>query len=122
MIENQMPRPVKLMISVVDRGKGEHVYKICRDLENPFSLICLGKGTARSDILDMLGIGETQKDVVFTVVREENAGSVVKKLSDLMEFSKPGNGIAFTVPITSVGGIITLNFISGLLGKETDND
>lgn len=114
---NPAPKPVQLLISVVDRGKGQTVVSLFEEQQVSYHLICLGHGTANSDILDYLGLGETEKDVVFSTVPEEKAAALLHLLSDHMNFNHPGHGIAFTVPVNSVGGQMTLAILSGVLGK-----
>ena len=110
-----VPKRMKLLFTIGDRGKGEKVAEVCRERGVYFNLICLGRGTANSDILNYLGIGETDKDIVLSSVVEEEVDEILRVLVDDMEFSKPGKGIAFTVPIGSVGGPTTLQFLSGML-------
>ncbi|MES9144007.1 hypothetical protein ABEP44_12820 [Cutibacterium acnes] len=113
-----VPKGIKLIVAIVDRGKSEKITKIYKDNNITFQFICLGKGTANSEILDYLGLGETEKDVVLGTVIEEKVQHILQILTNEMQFNKPGNGIAFTIPITSVGGPITLQFISGLTAKK----
>ena len=48
-------RKIKLLVSIVERGMGEKVVGIYRKHNVVINLICLGKGTASSEILDYLG-------------------------------------------------------------------
>lgn len=105
---------VKLLVTIVDRGKGKKIVELCKREFTTFHLALMGRGTAKSDILDYLGIGETEKDIVLSVVLEERLPRVLKLLEEEMDFDQPGHGIAFTIPISSVGGPITLQYISGL--------
>ena len=57
---------IKLLITIVDRGKGAKAAALYRSEHLYFNYICLGLGTANSEILDYFGLSETQKDVVFT--------------------------------------------------------
>lgn len=92
----------KLLTTIVARGKGEKVVDLFNKKEIMFNLIILGEGTADSDILDYLGIGEIDKDVVLSIVSEENVEEVMGELREKMKFNLPGKGIAFTVPLSSI--------------------
>lgn len=109
---------IKLMITITDRGKGEKVTDICKKNSINFHLICLGNGTANSDILEYLGLGDTDKDIVMSAVPEDSVSFIIKELSKKMQFDKPGNGIVFTIPINSVGGVVTLQLLTGLMNQE----
>lgn len=115
--EATAPRRIKLMVSIVDRGKGERVAALLHKYDAVFHIIGLGKGTADSALLDYLGLGQTEKDVVLSVVQEQRLPEALECLRVQLQLDQPGGGIVFTIPITSVGGPMTLRFISGLLEK-----
>ena len=92
----------KLLTTIVGRGKGDKVVSMLNKKDIMFNLIILGEGTADSDILDYLGIGEIDKDVVLSIVAEEKIEEVLTELREKMKFSLPGKGIAFTVPLSSI--------------------
>ena len=64
---------IKLMVTIVDRGRSSKAVDLFKAAGLPFHYACLGHGTANSDILDYLGLGETQKDVLLTAVPEPAA-------------------------------------------------
>ena len=64
---------VKLLVTIMDRGKGERAVEFYRSRGLPYHFITLGFGTANSQILDYFGLSETEKDIVLTLVQEERA-------------------------------------------------
>lgn len=104
---------LKLLVTIVNRGKGRDVVDVCRTFCMNYHISLLGTGTATSEILDYLGLGETEKDIIFSSVRTENLDELLEALTKRLKLNKAGNGIAFTVPIKSVGGPKTLNILSG---------
>lgn len=72
-----------------------------------------GRGTASSDILDYLGIGESDKDIVFTVLSQAKAKRVLKNMDKKMQLYIPGNGVAFTIPLCSFAGMTALQQVCG---------
>ena len=73
---------IKLLITIVDRGKGAKAAALYRSEHLYFNYICLGLGTANSEILDYFGLSETQKDVVFTPAPAVKLHSVMKKAGE----------------------------------------
>ncbi|HAH78756.1 MAG TPA: hypothetical protein DCL64_04440, partial [Ruminococcaceae bacterium] len=73
MNKNGRPATVGLMVTILDRGKGEQAAQICKERNLPFHFLCFGLGTAASDLLDYLGLGETKKDVVFSLIPWKDA-------------------------------------------------
>ena len=59
-------------------------------------------GTATSEILDYLGLEETEKDVVLTMAPKSKIPSVLKGITNHFQLDKPGKGIVFTIPLSSV--------------------
>ena len=72
----------------------------------------LGRGTANSEILDYLGLGESEKMILLATAGPAEVQQILQSFREQMHFDKPGSGIAFTVPITSVGGMTTLKILS----------
>lgn len=110
---------LKLLITIVNRGKGKDVVDVCRTFCMSYHMSLLGTGTATSEILDYLGLGETEKDIILSSVRTEELDGLLDALTARLKLNKPGNGIAFTVPIKSVGGPKTLNILSGVANGST---
>jgi hypothetical protein len=102
--ENKIDSP-EILITIVDRNNGDKIVKLFESLNICANIILLGTGTANSDILDFLGIGETAKDVVLTLINESKVTQAFDLLYDKMQLEKPGKGIAFTVPMASIVGL-----------------
>lgn len=111
---------VKLLVTIVNRGKGGSVVELLKREYVMYNLSLMGRGTAKSHILDYLGLGETEKDIILSVVLEERLGRVLDVLGEELKLDTPGKGIAFTIPISSVGGPMTLQFISGMFDMLYD--
>lgn len=103
---------IDVVFTVVSKGKGENVVDITRENGALVNMICHGRGTAPSSILEMLGLGATEKEVVLSFVKDEKSAEMLEKISKGLEFAKPGHGIAFTVPLQSVAGIMAFKFLT----------
>lgn len=102
-----------LMTTIVDRKNGKKyadLYKEC-GLQVTFST--LGSGTATSDVLNYLGLEAAEKSVIFSIQEEETWLDVKKQLRQKLRIDAPGGGIAFTIPLSSIGGKKTLQFLIG---------
>ncbi len=107
-----------LVITIVSRGKGEAVLDVFKENKILQNIICHGHGTAPSSILEMLGLGATDKDIVLSFVKAENSKKILAEISRKLEFAKPGHGIAFTVPLESIAGIMSFKFLTADLTEE----
>jgi nitrogen regulatory protein PII len=111
-------KKLKLLFTVVDRTKGEFYLDVLSQYEVNFQTLVNATGTAKSEILDMLGLNNS-KAVIISVVREDNVEPIMKCLDDKFATIKNGKGIAFAVPLSSVIGVNIYQFLSNnKLGRE----
>lgn len=104
-------KKLKLLVTVVDRQKAEFYLDVLSQFEVNFQMVTAGKGTASSEILNLLGLN-IHRAVILSVVREDLVDSVMNCLEDKFETIKNGNGIAFAVPLSSIIGINLYRFMS----------
>ena len=76
------------------------------------NLITLGRGTAASEIMDYFGLESAEKAVMFAVVTGETWTAVKRGLQKRFRIDVPGTGIAFTVPMSSIGGRREIRFLT----------
>lgn len=105
-------KKLKLIVSVVNRKKTEFFLDFLNGFEINFQTSVLAQGTARSDTLHLLGLEDTDRSVIFSVVKEERAEEALHGLEEKFQTLRGGNGIAFTVPLTSVIGVAIYQFLS----------
>lgn len=105
-------KKLKLLVTVVNRNKTEFYMDFLTDYEVNFQTSVLAKGTAKSDTLYMLGLEDSDKSVIFSVIREEKATDALQGLEDKFRTLKNGKGIAFTLPMSSVIGVAIYRFLS----------
>lgn len=94
---------VELVVSVVDVSQSEKVLRLYRDTHVLVDFVCMAHGTAKTEMLDLLGIGETAKSIVICLTDQARARLLLEKLGHELQMRYPGRGIAFTVPINGIG-------------------
>ena len=104
-----------LMTTIVDRKAAKKYSELYWESGQHVAFVTLGFGTASNDILDYLGMENTEKAVIYSVLEEETWLDVKKQLQRKLKIDAPGGGIAFIVPLSSIGGKKPLQF---LLEKE----
>ncbi len=112
-------RKLKLLVTVVDRNKGEFYLDVISQFEVNCQMALGGMGTATSDIVDLLGLN-IHKAVLFSVVREDKTDEILNCLEEKFETIKNGKGIAFCVPLSSVIGVNLYQFLSNNRTKKED--
>ena len=105
-------KKLKLLVTVVPRNKTESFMDFLTAYEINFQTSVLASGTAKSDTLYMLGLEDSDKSVIFSLIREDKATEALQALDTKFHTLKNGKGIAFTVPLTSVIGVAIYRFLS----------
>ncbi|MBE7100130.1 MAG: hypothetical protein E7364_00785 [Clostridiales bacterium] len=105
-------RKLKVLVTVVNRNKAEFFMDFLSGFEVNFQTAVFAQGTARSEMLYMLGLEDSDKSVIFSVIREDRAQEILQGLEDKFNTIRKGKGIAFTIPISSVIGVAIYRFLS----------
>ena len=104
-------KKLKLLITVVDRPKGEFYLDVLSQFDINCQMVVSGKGTAHSELVDLLGLN-IHKAVILSIVREDRVDGIMNCLEDKFSTIKNGKGIAFAVPLSSVIGVNLYQFLS----------
>lgn len=112
--QEQKPTPPKLKVLflIIPRQRAELYAALLQSYGINASLILSADGTASSEMLERIGLSDSDKAVIVGVVREDNSASALKFLEEKFSTVKNGRGIAFTVPMSSVIGVAAYRFLS----------
>lgn len=103
---------LELLITIVNRRKAELYLDLLQAFDVNMQFVLLGEGTAGDDIRNMLGLADSEKAVIFTVIKEKDIKAAMNMLEDKFETIRDGKGIAVTVPFSSVIGVSIYQFLS----------
>jgi nitrogen regulatory protein PII len=93
---------IKLLIFIIDWSKTQVVSTIFEQEHVRFHFICKGRGTASSEVLDLLGIGSSEKALVLCLEQDIMVPVLLKEVRKKLGFHSPGAGIAFTVSLSGI--------------------
>lgn len=109
---------LNMVITVTDRERTETAINLFRE-NNVFTTdIVLGQGTASREILDYLYLNPSEKAIVFGVVTGAGLLPLLKAFKRKMFIDVPGNGIVAVVPLNTIGGRRSLEYM--LDGQAVD--
>ena len=103
---------LSLMVTITSRKVTRRFLHFYEEMGLPVSFNTLGNGTASSEILDYFGLDGSEKSVLFHVITDSRWKEVKRQLRLKMNIDIPGIGIAFLVPLSSIGGIKALNYLT----------
>lgn len=105
-------KKLKLLVTVVNRKKTEFYLDYLTGFDVTFQTAVAGQGTATSDTMYLLGLADSDKSVIFSVLREDKAEDAMMGLEEKFHTLRGGKGIAFTIPMTGVIGVAIYRFLS----------
>ncbi|MDR1636097.1 MAG: hypothetical protein LBR93_02040 [Treponema sp.] len=112
------PPRIKLTVFIIDWNKAQLVTRIFEEEKVRFHFISKGLGTASSEVLDLLGIGASDKAVVICLEQEIMAPVLMREVRKKIGRRNPGAGIAFTVPLSGINTPILHVFKESITKNE----
>lgn len=100
------------MTTITDRSKAKKFIELYRRHGVDVTFSTLGDGTAVSETLDSLGLEQAEKGIVFSVVTRTTWKKIKASLEKEIKIDVPGTGIAFLIPLSSIGGKKPLFFLT----------
>lgn len=94
-----------LFVIIIDFGKATKVIHLAKGLGATGGTILLGRGTIKSNILSILGINESRKEVVLMGIEGDLDEHIHRELEHKLQMYKPNHGIAFSIPLKKAIGI-----------------
>ena len=110
-------KKLKLLFTVVDRPKAEFYLDVLSQFEVNCQMVTAGKGTANSELVDMLGLNP-HKAVILSLVREDMTNEIMKCMEEKFATIRNGKGVCFAVPLSGVIGVSIYRFLSNNRQKE----
>lgn len=108
----------KLIVSIVPKDNGDFITTAARNAGSGGGTIIMGKGTAENSILQLLGLGDTSKDITYNLVDSEIEHTVRDAIVAACEEKKAHFGVLFTI---NVDEFIKAGDTNSSIGKKTDN-
>ena len=101
-----MPEPMSAIFTIVERGKGAAAIRLFSRNQIYLHTQFSGKGTATSEIMDILGLGSTEKDIIISYATSAAASLLLNKLDNDLRGAVTSGGIAFSVPLTGLSNLV----------------
>jgi hypothetical protein len=108
------PDKLQLLFTVVNRKKAEFYADFLQSFDVNMQLTLAANGTASTETLTLLGLTETEKSVIISVIREDKAKAALEALDEKFRTIKNGKGIAYTVPMSGTIGVAIYQFLANI--------
>ncbi|WP_461878683.1 P-II family nitrogen regulator [Fusicatenibacter sp.] len=114
--------PFYLMLTVADRRLGEKYLNFYLEHQIDIQFVTLGRGTVRDDMLDYFGLESHEKAILFSLISLEQWLEIQHGLWKQLHVDIPGTGIAFLIPLSSIGSRGLFTYLSQKLNVEPNKE
>lgn len=98
---------IELVCVIVNYGLSKKIEKLARQNGSKYTSCVIAKGTSNTGIMDLMGLSDTRKEIVYLIMESEKVNSFLNELDSKYKFYKANHGIAFAI---SVSGLIGCHY------------
>ena len=118
-MENSRKRKAFRVLCVITTPKlAEKTSDMLKRENLPIQYRFNAEGTASSEIMNMLGLGSTDKCVLATMLPRALSGVMLRKLHTELKLDTVNSGIAFTIPLSGANNLV----LRMIRGTDENND
>ena len=110
--EPKAVQKLELLILIVNRNKTEFYIDFLHNFEINIHTVMPAHGTAKTEMLEYLGLMDDDKAVIFNIIREDQVPVALAALDEKFHTIRNGKGIAFATPLSGVIGVNLYQFLS----------
>lgn len=97
----------EVIFAIVNAGYAEDVMEVAREQGVRGGTILSARGVAKEDAAAFFGISvHAEKEVLMMVVEKDIKDTVLNAIYDKLDMAKKSQGIAFSLPVTDVAGLV----------------
>lgn len=101
-----------MMVSILDRNRAKKFLTLYQECGVTVNFVSLARGTAASEMLDTFGLESHEKMLITSIVTRDVWRQIKQGLQQKLNIDVPGTGIAFIIPLSSIGGKRQLEFLT----------
>lgn len=88
----------QLLVSVVRKGWGDRIVNLAKEAGARGSTVIFGRGTARNRFLQLLGLADTEKELIFTLASRGEMADIINILRS-KKLSKKNSGVGLVLSV-----------------------
>lgn len=103
---------MKMLVIIIPAGYGDVFLNYNKGKGVVLQILDRGAGTATRDIIDLLGLEDNKKDVIFALVKESLLPDILGFINQRFLINPKEKGIAFTIPLRALMGLTNYKFLT----------
>ena len=100
------------VFTIVNRGQSDFYIEAYNGIGASISMVLYSYSMPPEQYRNILGVDSTKKEIVLTILREEDVKKALDIAKERFSISHAAKGIAFSCPIDSVSGIAVYKFLA----------
>ena len=112
---------IVMLLSIIQRGKGAQYIKMLKAYNMVLHYQCVGSGTASSEMMDILGLGNSDKDIMLSFATYDTINALSGELSKLVGSNMGYNGLSMVISVSAFSKI-TAEIIKKNSNEELKGD
>ena len=113
MAQKKQQRRVKLLVGIINHDDEARYTDAINETCTALNFCGIAHGTASSNYLTYLGLGEIDKKIVFSLIPEVCEHAALSSVGHALKMYLAGRGIAFTTPLSGISDVIAGVILSG---------
>ena len=110
---------LKFIYSIIERGKAKEYIKKLNELKIDFHIQSVGRGTAPSEMKDIVGLVNIEKDIIFSIATKQSTNAFVSAFNKIVGGKKYFGGLAMVTSVSAINRIVgELISRSGVISTE----
>ena len=105
MSTQQNDNRIVMLLSIIQRGKGAKYIKMLKQSFVPLHYQFVGSGTASSEMMDILGLGSSDKDILLSFTTYNSVIGLSEELGKLVGANMGFNGLAMVISTSAFSRI-----------------
>ncbi|MDT2673748.1 transposase [Enterococcus dongliensis] len=113
---------IRMLLLIINYKDIKKAHAIFASQKAPAQYLCTGEGTVTNEIIDLLGLGVSEKAILFCPVLKTQMPALFDALTEGLSLHKPNRGCAFTFPISGASAYIMKILTSSELFHEEQKE
>lgn len=97
-----MTNQIRLIVLIAHGALAQKAESLFQKQSVPLLYRANGKGSATSEMIDILGLGDSKREILVAIETKEKAHELLEKMKHRLVLKRIDSGIAFTIPVNAL--------------------
>lgn len=113
---------IMVILSIIERGKAKAYIEMLDKRNIGFHMQCVGQGTASSEMMDILGLGSSDKDIVLSYAPRRTVAALTAELTKDLSSGLGYNGLMMLLSTSAINHVAAELLLLQAENTETEGE